>query len=42
MAEIYKIYYTLIKELNLTPSEIDVMPFWQAEQLYKEICKSNV
>jgi hypothetical protein len=41
MAEIYKIYYTLIKELNLKPSEIDVMPFWQAEQLYEEICKSK-
>jgi hypothetical protein len=41
MQEIYKIYYTLIKELHLQPSEVDVMPFWYAEQLYNELCKSK-
>lgn len=41
MQEIYKIYYALIKELNLTPEEVDVMPFWYAERLYKELCKSK-
>lgn len=41
MEEIYKIYYTLIKELNLTPEQVNIMPVWQAQQLYDEVCKSK-
>jgi hypothetical protein len=37
MEKIYEIYFTLMKELNLSKEQIDVMPFWLAENLYIEI-----
>ena len=39
MKEIYVIYTTLIKELNMTLKEIDKLPMSEAQNLYDCICQ---
>lgn len=32
--DLYKIYFTLIKELNMTKEQIDELPFYRVQELY--------